>query len=115
MGALMRYDYYKNPNLNALSWLENGLKQSKKLSQEPKGRKALLHKFESSCKNSTIAAMKEIRILDRYRSSCDHFQISSLHYLLSKYANAKVIHLVRHPEEVKHKENPISFFLIDRI
>ncbi|MEC8495827.1 MAG: hypothetical protein VXZ39_12930 [Planctomycetota bacterium] len=59
---------------------------------------AVLGAMRRYCEASEITAMKEIRLM-RAADACPG-GASSLLYLLTKYEEARVIHLVRHPHEV---------------
>lgn len=57
--------------------------------------KSVLRNMQWYCRASEITAMKEVRLM----RACDG-EANSLRYLLTKYDEAKVVHLVRHPHEV---------------
>lgn len=78
----------------------------KKNAKGRRNSKLLLPRMEDYCERAQITAMKEIRLTfptgpnPRTRPCAAHM-VSNIDYVLDKYESAKIIHLVRHPAEVR--------------
>ena len=75
----------------------------------------LLRRMTSYCERSKVVAMKSISLLHGQHKSrlCETESVSNLDYLMRKYKNAKVIHLVRHPYEVHNSRSSLNWGDVD--
>ena len=86
-----------------------GINANSNFRRNERGRRnsaLLLSQMREHCERSQIAAMKEIRLTfptgpnPRTRPCADH-AVSNVDYVLDHYESAKIVHLVRHPAEVR--------------